>query len=273
MRVRLGKSGGLNMKIDIFKKKKRHLLIFWTVIIVITIGSMVITKYDPVLGITSIPKGILWACSNFYPNEEALTKLPKILLKLKETVLLSIAATTTAAMLAFLFSLSGSKTTNDIRIISTGTRLIASVFRNVPDTVWAMVLLFSFGQNAMTGYFALFFTTFGILTRAFIETIDEASCESVEALRATGASYFQIVSQAVIPSCIPRLISWILFMLETNIRSSTLIGLLTGTGIGYTFSMYYKSMYYNAASLVVISIVLSVFVIEFISNYVRRVII
>jgi len=62
-------------------------------------------------------------------------------------------------------------------------------------------------------------------------------------------------------------------MLETNIRSSTLIGLLTGTGIGYTFSMYYKSMNYSAASLVVISIVLAVFVIEFISNYVRRVII
>jgi len=82
------------------------------------------------------------------------------------------------------------------RIMSTLTRLIASLFRNVPDTVWAMVLLFSFGQNA-----------------------------------------------------------------------------LTGTGIGYTFTMYYQSMNYNAASLVVIAIVLSVFVIEFISNYVRRVII
>ncbi|MBU3112524.1 PhnE/PtxC family ABC transporter permease [Clostridium lacusfryxellense] len=260
------------MDIDIFQKKKKKLVIFWIGIILISVGAMTITQYDPVLGITSIPKAIIWACSNFYPNVESLSRLPKILIKLKETVFLSIAATTTASALALLFSLLGSKTTNDSTIISTITRLIASVFRNVPDTVWAMVLLFSFGQNAMTGYFALFFTTFGILTRAFIESIDEASRDSVEALKSTGASYFQIVSQAVIPSCIPQLISWVLFMLETNIRSSTLIGLLTGTGIGYTFSMYYKSMQYNAASLVVISIVLSVFIIEFISNYVRRVI-
>lgn len=260
------------MKLDIFKKRKKQLAIFWTGIIAVTLGSMIITGYDPVLGITSVPKAIIWACSNFYPNEKSLSRLPIILSKLRETVLLSIAATTTASILALLFSLLGSKTTSDNRIISTITRLIASVFRNVPDTVWAMVLLFSFGQNAMTGYFALFFTTFGVLTRAFIETIDEASGDSVEALKSTGASYFQIVSQAVIPSSTPQLISWVLFMLETNIRSSTLIGLLTGTGIGYTFSMYYKSMNYNAASLVVIAIVLSVFVIEFTSNYIRRVI-
>ena len=61
-------------------------------------------------------------------------------------------------------------------------------------------------------------------------------------------------------------------MIETNIRSSTLIGILTGTGIGFIFDLYYKSMKYNVASLVVLSIVAAVFVIEFISNTVRRVI-
>jgi phosphonate transport system permease protein len=260
------------MELDVFKRRKKQLVIFWTVIILLTIGSIIITQYDPIQGIISIPKAILWAGANFYPNAKSLSKLPTILLKLKETIFLSITATTTASVLALLLSLLGSKTTNSNRFLSTMIRLIASVFRNVPDTVWAMVLLFSFGQNAMTGYFALFFTTFGVLTRAFIETIDEASSESVEALQATGATYFQIVSQAVIPASMPQLISWIMFMVETNIRSSTLIGLLTGTGIGYSFSMYYKSMNYNAASLVVIAIVLSIIVIEIISNYVRRVI-
>lgn len=260
------------MKIEIFNKRRNSLIIFLVVLISITLFSMIITQYDPILGFVSVPKAIIWACANFYPNAKSLSKLPTIITKMKETILLSIAATTIAAIISLLFSLLGSKTTNNNVIISSAARLVASVFRNVPDTVWAMVLLFSFGQNAMTGYLALFFTTFGILTRAFIETIDEASKESVEALKATGASYFQIVSQAIIPSCIPGIISWILFMVETNIRSSTLIGLLTGTGIGYTFSMYYKGMNYNAASLVVIFIVLSVLVLELISNYVRKVI-
>jgi phosphonate transport system permease protein len=260
------------MELNIFKKRRNQFTVVLIVIILITIGASTLTSYDPVLGLTSVPNAIAWACANFYPNVKSLSKLPTIMDKLKETILLSIAATTTASIVALLFSLLGSKTTKINNVVGSITRLIASIFRNIPDTVWAMVLLFSFGQNALTGYFALFFTTFGILTRAFIETIDEASSDSVEALKATGATYLQIVAQGIVPSSTPQLISWILFMIETNIRSSTLIGLLTGTGIGYTFSMYYKSMNYNAASLVVIFIVLSVIIIELISNYVRRVI-
>ena len=92
----------------------------------------------------------------------------------------------------------------------------------------------------------------------------------IEALEATGASYFQIVFQAVIPSAMSQMISWMMYMIETNIRSSTLIGILTGTGIGFVFDLYYKSMKYNVAALVVLLIVVAVFIIEFISNRVRR---
>jgi phosphonate transport system permease protein len=63
-----------------------------------------------------------------------------------------------------------------------------------------------------------------------------------------------------------------LYMIETNIRSSTLVGILTGTGIGFAFDLYYKSMNYNVVSLITISIVVVVIGIELVSNYVRRVI-
>lgn len=260
------------MQFDILKKRRKNSYLIWGIIFIITLATMTIANYNPILGLTSIPKAIFWAGSNFYPTVESLSKLPIIMSKMKETIFLSIAATTTASFFALLLSLLGSKTTNTNKVLSAIARVIASIFRNIPDVVWAMVLLFSFGQNAMAGYLALFFTTFGFLTRAFIETIDESSSECMEAMEATGANPFQTVSQAILPSSAPQLISWILFMIETNIRSATLIGLLTGTGIGFTFSMYYKGMNYNAASLALIFIVVSVIVIEIISNYIRRVI-
>jgi phosphonate transport system permease protein len=135
-----------------------------------------------------------------------------------------------------------------------------------------MLLLFSFGQNILTGFFALFFATFGMLTRAFIETIDEVSASCVEALYATGATSLQTVFNGVIPSSMPEIVSWVLYMIETNIRSSTLIGMLTATGIGYLFDLYYKRMDYGSASLVVIAIVILVIAIEIISNRIRKVI-
>jgi len=61
-------------------------------------------------------------------------------------------------------------------------------------------------------------------------------------------------------------------MIETNIRSSTLVGMLTGTGIGNLFNIYYKFFDYHSASLVVIMIVIVILIIEAASNHVRRMI-
>lgn len=140
--------------------------------------------------------------------------------------------------------------------------MVAAFFRNVPDVVWAILLMFSFGQNILTGFFALFFTTFGMLTRTFIETVDEVSADCVEALHAVGATYMQTVFQGIVRSSLSEILTWILFMIETNIRSSTLIGILTATGIGYLFDLYYKRLDYGSASLVVLSIVVLVIGLE-----------
>ncbi|WP_409342833.1 PhnE/PtxC family ABC transporter permease [Paenibacillus sp. MBLB4367] len=260
------------MQGDFFAKKRNRSLLYGALLILLTLAAMIVTEYDAVKGLTSIPKAAEWALSNFYPNEKAMKKLPDIVDQLIETVLMSIAATTVAAVFALLCAILGSNTTGVNRLFSAFSRAVATLFRNIDVAAWSMILLFSFGQSVMTGYFALFFGSFGFLTRAFMESIDEVSNSSVEALRATGASYFSIIFQSVIPSSIPQLLSWILFMVETNIRQATLIGILTGTGIGFLFSLYYKSLNYSSASLVVIVIVCAIMVIEYISNYVRRVI-
>ncbi|MDR1193468.1 MAG: ABC transporter permease subunit [Peptococcaceae bacterium] len=230
------------------------------------------TNYDVIGGFESIPKAIGWLAKNFVPNAKAWSRLPDILTKLAETALVSVAVTVCAALGAFFFSLLSARTTKVNRWIGRGVRIIAAFLRNVPDIVWAILLMFSFGQNILTGFFALFFATLGMLTRTFIETIDEVSVACVEALQATGATYLQTVFQGVIPSSLPEIVSWVLYMIETNIRSSTLIGVLTATGVGAMFDLYYKRMDYSAASLVVISIVVLVIAIEIISNQIRKVI-
>lgn len=258
------------MRADYFVKKKRNTLLFLSLLSAVTILAIIITEYNIAKGFTSLPKAVEWGLANFYPTQESLTKLPDILDKLIETLLVSIAATTTGAVIALLFAILGSNTTRVNDFFGGISRGIATIFRNIDVAAWAMILLFSFGQSSLTGYFALFFGAFGFLTRAFVETIDEVSGGSVEALQATGASYFSIIFQAVIPASLPQMISWILFMIETNIRSATLIGLLTGSGIGFTFNLYYKSLNYDVASLVVVVIIAAILFIESVSNYVRR---
>jgi phosphonate transport system permease protein len=269
--VRLGKKE-TNNRVELFAKRKRtYTFVFLSVILLFSLASAV-TEYDPVAGVASVPKAFLWIATNLIPNEKSIARIPNILNKLSETAFLSIAVTVIAAVCAFFTSLLGSKTTKINDILARAVRIIAAFFRNVPDVVWAILLMFSFGQNVLTGFFALFFTTYGMLTRTFIETVDEVSADCVEALHATGATYMQTVFQGILPSSISEVLTWVLFMIETNIRSSTLIGILTATGIGYLFDLYYKRLDYSSASLVVMSVVILVLVLESISGRIRKVI-
>jgi len=262
----------LKQKISVFVERKRTFTCAFVGIMALFTLASIVTDFSIIEGIVSIPKSIVWIVNNLVPDEKSWSKMPRILAKLTETALLSIAVTVCAGICAFLFSLLGTRTNGITTLSGRLVRIVAAFFRNVPDVVWAMLLLFSFGQNVLTGFFALFFTTFGMLTRTFIETIDEVSAECVEAITSTGADYMQTVFQAIVPSSMPEIITWVLFMIETNIRASTLIGVLTATGIGYAFDMYYKRLDYGAASLVVISIVVLVIGIELISNQIRKVI-
>ena len=253
------------------KRKRTFTLVFLGVFALFGISALV-TDYSVVGGFESVPKAIIWMTNSFIPDEKSVERLPNILAKLFETALLSVAVTVCAAICAFLFSLLGTRTMKVNPLLAKAVRVIAAFFRNVPDVVWAILLLFSFGQNILTGFFALFFATFGLLTRTFIETIDEVCSDCVEALHATGATSLQTVFQAIIPSSLPVIVSWVLYMIETNIRNSTLIGMLTATGIGYLFDLYYKRMDYGSAGMVVIFIVILVISIELISNKIRKVI-
>jgi len=260
------------MPADIFVKRRNDRLLFFGALSVLTVGSIVITRYDVAAGFTSIGKALVWGASNFYPNAQSLTKLPDIAIKLRDTILMSVAATTVAAIFALMLAMVGSRTTRLNMFFSVIARAIASVLRNIPLVAWAMILMLAFSQSQLTGFLALFFGSLGFLTRAFIETIDEASVHSVEALQATGASYPSIILQAILPSSLPQMISWLLFMIDTNIRDATLVGLLTGTGVGFSFDVYYKSFHFHEASLVVLMIVITIIAIEMISNYIRRII-
>jgi phosphonate transport system permease protein len=260
------------MQADIFARRRNEGIIFFALLAVLTVGSIIITRYDVLKGFTSIAKAFIWGITNFYPDAASMLKLTDILLKLRETVLMSIASTTVAAVLAIPLALAGSRTTRMNGLMSIASRGIASLFRNIPLVAWAMVLMLAFSQNPLTGFLALFFGSLGFLTRAFMETIDEVGNNPVEAVQATGAGYFHVIFQAVLPSSMPQMISWLLYMIETNIRNATLVGILTGTGIGFSFDLYYKRLDYHTASLVVILIIITVIAIEFISNKIRRVI-
>ena len=262
-----------NKRISILSKRKISIgFILLIVLILIELANRV-TGFKIMAGLSSIPSAFAWMGMHLVPTVKSLSNLNDILAALWATILMAIAATVIAAFCAMFFSLMGARTTSKNSLIARAARLVAAFFRNIPDVVWTIILLFSFGQNMLTGIITLFFTTFGMLTRYFIEVIDEICQESTEALSATGASFLQVFAQGIYPSIIPEVLNWTLFMVETNIRDATLIGILTATGIGYAFNLYYTRMDFSSCGLVIISLAVVIITLELISGKVKKLII
>jgi len=262
-------------KFNVFKKKRKN-----STILIIIIASLYLffanfLGFNFFNAFSQMPQGFVWLGQNFIPNETTtdVSFLWLIATTLFRTVIIAVAATTIASMMALIAAVFGSKKTGIHFILIYLVRIIAMVFRNIPLIAWAIILLFSFRQNEFTGFLALFFGSFGYLTRTFTEVIDESADGVLEALRATGAPYFSVIFQGVFPMISSQLISWVLFMIESNIRESALVGILTGTGIGFLFSFYFQGFRYPMAGMVLLFIIVTVIGLEMLSNKIRRLII
>lgn len=252
------------------RKKLKAILILLSLILIYYIAAS-ITGFKDLRAIFKFPLAIVWLIKNFIPDSESLKHTPVIIKTLGETCVIAASATTAAAFFALVLALLGSETTGINKPFKVGLTLAASFLRNIPLVAWAMLLLFSFKQNNFTGFLALFIITFGHLVRAFKEMIDETSEESFTALRAAGVPYFPALFNSVFPSIAPGLVSWLLYTIETNVRDSALIGILTGTGIGFLFNLYFKSFRYNSAGLIIFSLIIVVLFIDILSNKIRRI--
>ncbi|MGI6033669.1 MAG: ABC transporter permease subunit [Coriobacteriales bacterium] len=257
--------------LDWFRKRQIRALAILVAFVAVFELFSVYCKFNLFSALASIPTAFIWMLQNFAPTERAVRYLPFICDATFSTILDSVAATVVAGVVGLLLAVMGSRSIGVESAPVRGViRAIASIFRNIPMIAWALLLLLSFKQNEFTGYLALLLTTFGQITRFYLDTLDEIPTGPIEALRACGASWWQVVFQAGIPLALAELMSWTLYMVETNIRSATLIGILTGTGIGFVFNLYYTSFRYDCAGMVVFVTVVAVLVIEAISNKARR---
>ena len=149
-------------------------------------------------------------------------------------------------------------------------RAFASLQRNIPSMIWTFLLIMSFGIGTVVGTLALLITTCGFLIRSFIETIDEVGGESLEALQSVGAGRLSIITQVIIPASLPGFLSWLLYSLEVNIRSSTLVGAVGGGGIGLIMMGYIKQFRYHSAMGVILLVAVIVILVDLLTNYLRK---
>ncbi len=124
-------------------------------------------------------------------------------------------------------------------LIKNGTAFI----RAVPTVLWVLFFAVSVGLGSVAAIIGMTFHSAGYLIKAYSESFEEIEPGVLEALRASGASWWQTVFQAVIPASISALLSWTFVRFEINFSTAIAMGATAGAG-GIGFDMFMASSFY-----------------------------
>ncbi len=155
-------------------------------------------------------------------------------------------------------------------LVYNAARALISLFRTVPDLVWALFFVATVGLGPFAGTLALTVDTIGFCGRFFAEAMEEVDPGPQEALTALGAKRLGIVSGAVIPAAMPSFIATSLFSLEKATRSSVVLGLVGAGGIGIELKVAMDMFEYDQAATIIICVFALVLAVERVSAILRR---
>jgi phosphonate transport system permease protein len=188
-----------------------------------------------------------------------------------ETILMAFLGTMAGAMLALPLGFMAASNMMPFRAVRFAFRRLFDFIRGVDGLVWTIILSRAFGPGPMTGALAMFITDTGTFGKLFSEALENIDDKQVEGIRSTGASSLQRARFGVIPQVTPVLLSQVLYMLESNTRSATVIGAIVGGGIGLLLTQAIQTQKdWEEVAYYITLIVLMVMAMDSLSGWLRR---
>lgn len=143
--------------------------------------------------------------------------------------------------------------------------------RAVPELVLAIVFVVVTGLGAVSGTLALGVGSVGLLGKLVADSLEETEPGPARALVATGARGHQVFFGAVLPRAWPAVVGHLLYQLDVNLRSATLLGIVGAGGIGYDLLNAARVLQFPVVTTVVLMVLALVLLIEGLAVWVRKV--
>ncbi len=150
-------------------------------------------------------------------------------------------------------------------------RGIVAVCRSLHPVIVAILFVKAVGFGALAGILALVVASIGFIGKLFSEAIEEISEKQVEAIRATGASFSNLILYGVVPQVLSRFIGFSTYQLDSNLRNSTMVGIVGAGGIGGALFSAFQRFDYDFVFTILATIIAIIVVGELLANYVKKV--
>jgi phosphonate transport system permease protein len=195
----------------------------------------------------------------------------EILLKgLTESVEIAVLASTLGVLLALPLGLIAARNLMPAWV-SWPARAVIAACRSFHPVIVAIVFVKALGFGALAGIAALTVASIGFIGKLFAEAIEEISLKQVEAVRATGAGFANVITYGVLPQVFGRFIGFAMYQLDSNLRNSTMVGIVGAGGIGGALFAAFQRFDYDFVCAMLLSIIVLIFVGEVVANKVRAI--
>jgi phosphonate transport system permease protein len=159
-----------------------------------------------------------------------------------QTLSLAFLTTLIGGISALVLAFFAAKNLTNSRVSNTIKGFVALI-RAGPTVLWVLVFAIGAGLGSVAAVIGMSFHTVGYLLKAYSESFEEIDAATIEALRASGASWLHIIFQAVLPATVPQILSWSFIRLEINFAVAVAMGAAAGAG-GIGYNVYIASSYF-----------------------------
>lgn len=242
----------------------------WLMAIVLIVSAYVWSIYGTNFSIRELIKGLPFMqdiVSRMLPPN--LNILPKLIGPTLETIQISILGTTLAILFCIPFGILAAKNISSNPLIYHAARFVLNATRSISEIIFALIFVAALGLGPFPGVMAVAVHSIGMLGKFLAESIENIDPGPVEALTATGASSVQIFRYAIFPQILPEFITLCLYRWELNFRSATILGVVGAGGIGFELITSMRLFKYQDMTTVLVVILATVTIVDFISSKIR----
>jgi phosphonate transport system permease protein len=213
-------------------------------------------------------KQLGWFIALMFPPSPG-DQLFEYLNALGETLAIAFLGTLTGALFALPIGLLGARNIIPPPWLRLPFKRLFDVVRGIDTLIWALIWINVVGLGPFAGLLAIATSDFGSLGKLFAEIIESADPKEVEGIRASGGKPLAQVRFGVLPQVLPVIAGQILYYIESNTRSATIIGVVGAGGIGLHLSEQIRVLEWRHVSFLILLILISVAAIDFVSSRLR----
>ena len=258
---------------EMYESRPRLWWLYTLIVLIVVVllgwsGSTVEFKGFATKGI-EVAKGVGYGL--IHPDTELLFNLTSegVLYQLMQTIAIAVLGTLIGGVLAIPFSFLSSD-----KIVPAWLafifRALVLLIRTIPSLVWALVWIRVTGPNAFCGVVTQSICSIGMVSKMYVNAIEDVDVRILESLDAAGCTAFQKIRYGVLPQIVPNFISTLIYRFDINVKDATTLGIVGAGGIGAALIQCINSSRWSMVGAYLCGLIVLMLIIEFISTRIRK---